>query len=70
MALLDRDGVYGIPRFHKAAVAAGIRPIIGAELDDSVGRVEWVGWGESPAAMPSEDLESPSEASALDTRRW
>jgi len=32
LALLDRDGVYGAPRFHKAARAANIRPIIGAEL--------------------------------------
>src|SRR3954469_3326774 len=32
LALLDRDGVSGAPRFHKAARAAGIRPIIGAEL--------------------------------------
>ena len=32
LALIDRDGVYGIPRFHKAATAAGIRPIVGAEL--------------------------------------
>ncbi len=32
LALLDRDGVYGAPRFHKAARAAGIRPIVGAEL--------------------------------------
>src|SRR5215471_18446126 len=32
LALLDRDGVYGAPRFHKAATAAGLRPIIGAEL--------------------------------------
>ena len=32
VALLDRDGLYGAPRFHKAATAAGIRPIIGAEL--------------------------------------
>ena len=32
LALLDRDGVYGAPRFHKAAVAAGVRPIVGAEL--------------------------------------
>ena len=32
LALLDRDGVYGIPRFHKAAVAAGIKPIVGSEL--------------------------------------
>ncbi|HYM24843.1 MAG TPA: error-prone DNA polymerase [Vicinamibacterales bacterium] len=32
LALLDRDGVYGAPRFHKAAKAAGIQPIVGAEL--------------------------------------
>ena len=32
LALVDRDGVYGAPRFHKAATAAGIRPIIGCEL--------------------------------------
>ncbi len=32
VALLDRDGVYGAPRFHLAAKAAGIRAIIGAEL--------------------------------------
>jgi error-prone DNA polymerase len=32
LALLDADGVYGAPRFHKAAKQAGIRPIIGAEL--------------------------------------
>jgi error-prone DNA polymerase len=32
LALLDADGVYGAPRFHKAALAAGIKPIIGAEL--------------------------------------
>ncbi|HXG89908.1 MAG TPA: error-prone DNA polymerase [Vicinamibacterales bacterium] len=32
IALLDRDGVYGAPRFHRAAQAAGLRAIIGAEL--------------------------------------
>jgi len=32
LALLDRDGVYGAPRFHKSAVAAGVKPIIGSEL--------------------------------------
>ena len=32
MALLDRDGVYGSPRFHVAATKAGIRAHIGAEL--------------------------------------
>jgi len=38
LALLDRDGVYGAPRFHRAAIAAGIRPIIGAELSLSMDR--------------------------------
>jgi len=37
LALLDRDGVYGAPRFHKAARAVGIHPIIGAELTLNIG---------------------------------
>src|SRR6266849_6876497 len=32
MALIDRDGVYGSPRFHMAAMKAGIRAHIGAEV--------------------------------------
>src|SRR5579864_3302211 len=32
MALVDRDGVYGAPRFHQAAKKAGIRAHIGAEV--------------------------------------
>jgi error-prone DNA polymerase len=36
LALLDRDGVYGAPRFHLAAKRAGIKAIIGAELTLSV----------------------------------
>jgi error-prone DNA polymerase len=32
LALLDRDGVYGAPRFHVAAKRAGLKAIIGAEL--------------------------------------
>ena len=32
MALLDRDGVYGAPRFHLAAKKAGIKAYIGAEV--------------------------------------
>jgi error-prone DNA polymerase len=32
LALLDADGVYGAPRFHKAARKAGLKAIIGAEL--------------------------------------
>src|SRR5579862_384661 len=33
MALLDRDGVYGSPRFHMAAKKAGIKAHIGAEVN-------------------------------------
>jgi error-prone DNA polymerase len=32
MALCDRDGVYGAPRFYSRARETGVRPIIGAEL--------------------------------------
>ena len=32
LALCDRDGIYGAPRFHKAAVEAGIRPLIGCDI--------------------------------------
>jgi error-prone DNA polymerase len=32
LALLDRDGVYGAPQFYRAARAAGLNAIVGAEL--------------------------------------
>jgi error-prone DNA polymerase len=32
VALLDRDGVYGAPQFYRAATAAGLKAIVGAEL--------------------------------------
>ena len=32
MALCDRDGVYGAPRFYAAARKHGVRPIVGSEL--------------------------------------
>ena len=32
LALLDRDGLYGAPQFYRAAKAAGIKAIVGAEL--------------------------------------
>jgi error-prone DNA polymerase len=38
LALGDRDGLYGAPRFHQATQQVGIKPIVGAELtlaDDS-----------------------------------
>ena len=52
VALLDRNGVYGAPRFHKAALAAGIRPIVGAELtiDSGSGQLAAVASVYQPAA--------------------
>jgi len=32
LALADRDGVSGLPRFHRAARAAGLRALVGAEI--------------------------------------
>ena len=32
VALVDRDSVSGAPRFFKAAISAGLRPLVGAEL--------------------------------------
>jgi error-prone DNA polymerase len=32
VALVDRDGVYGAPRFHRAALAAGLKPLVGSEI--------------------------------------
>jgi len=44
LALGDRDGVYGAPRFHKAAHRAGLRALVGAELTLGVGcRVSGLG---------------------------
>lgn len=32
VALVDRNGVYGAPRFYKAAKAAGVKALVGAEI--------------------------------------
>jgi error-prone DNA polymerase len=37
MAILDRDGVYGAPRFHLAARKVGVRAYIGAEITSHEG---------------------------------
>ncbi|HUI58326.1 MAG TPA: error-prone DNA polymerase [Bryobacteraceae bacterium] len=38
MAIMDRNGVYGAPRFHMAAKKAGIRAHIGSEITCTNGR--------------------------------
>ena len=32
LALVDRDGVYGAARFHRAAENAGLRALVGSEI--------------------------------------
>jgi error-prone DNA polymerase len=39
LALCDRDGVFGAPRFYAAARESGIRPIVGSELTIEDGSV-------------------------------
>ncbi|HET9263519.1 MAG TPA: error-prone DNA polymerase [Vicinamibacterales bacterium] len=41
IAMLDRDGVQGIPRFHLAAQRAGVKAIVGAELSIAAGSGQW-----------------------------
>jgi error-prone DNA polymerase len=59
MALLDRNGLYGAPRFHITAEKAGTRAHIGAEIavtaaGQKVGPPEWV-----PHRVPSEPVRFP-----------
>jgi error-prone DNA polymerase len=52
IALLDRDGVYGLPRFYQAAKSAGLRALVGAELTIAA-RARALGpeaWGLGPGA--------------------
>ena len=51
VALLDRDGVYGAPRFHLAAKKAGLKAIIGAELTLTTG----IGYRGSGIGHPASD---------------
>ncbi len=57
VALVDRNGVHGAPRFHKAALAAGLRPIVGAEVTVEVGSRQY--------AVGSEQREQPPTAYCL-----
>jgi hypothetical protein len=58
LALLDRDGVYGAPRFYQAARKAGLRALVGADaraiaraVDLAPARARRVGTG-IPVAVP------------------
>jgi error-prone DNA polymerase len=61
IALLDRDGVYGMPRFHMAAEKTGIRAHVGAEIS-----VEGLGMQAGvPAWMPNKMSERPVRLALL-----
>ena len=61
IALLDRDGVYGAPRFHMAAKSAGLRAHIGAEVACTP--------VPSTELVPSTEYRVPSEDSAITASR-
>ncbi len=77
LALLDRDGVYGAPRWHQAARAAGLRALIGAELSVARARpplLPWVlpvlvetadGWRNLCRLVTRMKLRAPKGAGAL-----
>jgi error-prone DNA polymerase len=52
LGLLDRDGVYGAPRFHLAAKRAGLKGIIGAELTIAEARASGFGLRGSGFRLP------------------
>ncbi len=56
VALLDRGGVYGAPRFYKAAKEAGIKALVGAEVVlDSSTLAAWDGELSTVPAPPVEE---------------
>ena len=70
LALCDRDGVYGAPRFHKAATEAGLRPLVGCEISLEENRDEGSGTRDNgKTAQRSNRSEIPSNESAANGRR-
>ena len=61
MALVDRDGVYGAPRFHMAAKSVGIQPHVGAEISVQ-GFGNRVG---SPQGLPNSSSARPVRVTLL-----
>src|SRR5258706_12538951 len=67
IALLDADGVYGAPRFHKAATQAGLRAIIGAELTIENSRQPAAGSGQRAAGGTQHELPAAGRRLPADT---
>jgi error-prone DNA polymerase len=62
LALVDRDGVHGIPRFHLAAKKAGMKAIVGTELTIALGGRGPEAGGREIAAtrLPASDPRPPA----------
>jgi len=71
VALVDRDGLYGVARFHRAAVEAGIRALLGSELTLADGArlpllvEDREGWQNLCRAITAAKLGAPKGRSAL-----
>src|SRR5687767_13258529 len=59
LALLDADGVYGAPRFYKAARQAGLKAIVGAELTIEAGRAGRAGRAGGTSQIDPHSLYQP-----------
>ena len=59
MALLDRDGVYGAPRFHMAMKKLDLKAHIGAEITSLLAGTKALGDGARLAALPSTEPAIP-----------
>lgn len=72
LALCDRDGVFGAPRFYTAAKEAGIRPLVGSELTMTDGSVlpilvkSRTGYKNLCRLISRAKLRSPKNESAID----
>ncbi len=65
LALLDRDGLYGAPQFYRAAKAAGIKAIVGAELTIGASCQ-----AQGPGPGPGDDLPGRPAKARSETWAW
>src|SRR5690348_13586927 len=63
MALLDRDGLYGSPRFYLAAQRAGLKAHIGTEVSCEAFSVQK---NSSPQRHPSTSLRAGSDTETIE----
>ncbi|HLJ43411.1 MAG TPA: PHP domain-containing protein, partial [Candidatus Binataceae bacterium] len=60
IAMGDRDGLYGAPRFYHGAERAGIRAIVGAELTLDLSSY-WSSWSSGPSSTNAPSGRAPCD---------